>query len=403
MCGIAAILNSETADQRGLSSLIKDLALVTQVRGLDSTGLYQMDSKRDLISYKKAVDASTFVQLPKTSKILNHAGLAYATVVHCRQATTGGVKDMVAHPFIHETEDNIPDFAFVHNGTLAAWDSKAYESDTEYLAAKVFEEGTIAFEGLPGSWACIWTDTTEDVTYVTRNSERTLYYALVEKKNVMIIASEAGAISWLADRNNLKLEDDAIYTFEEYQMYRIPVDDVRAFTKDKVTKPEKKTTNLTKTSHYNYYDKTYSGGYKTSREIMLEAMTDLTEEVLGKKVNTQAPALPSTLDSNTEEQMSLQYMGADKPILVKVKAGMYDITTSELFLEPTQTLEDRTIMVGDNIVLRQVSPTYAKYLQNYQELVMWVTGYSEGTRLADSFFIAEKPTPGCLHLSTKAA
>lgn len=403
MCGIAAVLNSEKTDVKGLPALMRDLLVVTQVRGMDSTGMYQMKSDRDLVSYKKAIDGSTFTQLPKATTMINHTGYAYATVAHCRKATTGGIKDLIAHPFMHETNDNVPDFGFVHNGTLDTWDKVEYSSDTEYLANKIFVEGTKGFDALPGSWACIWTDLTEDNTYVARNDQRTLFYALLKDKNVMIIASEVGTISWLADRNDLVLEDDAIYAFEEYQAYCIPVDDVRAFTKEAILKPVLK--NAATYKHgYNYHGNS-NGSYKTARETMLDNMRALVNEIKGTvpvtTVNTETLELPKTLEATEQEQLELLYFGVDSPIVIKAVASMYDPTTAELYLECASMPESRVILQGDTIVMRNMTPTYAKYLQGYDELTLFVTGYNDGVSLATSYFIAEKPTPSCLKASKR--
>jgi len=231
MCGLTAVLNSESVRVHGLDGFITDATVTTQLRGMDSTGMYQVDGNLELNSYKKAVDGTTFISLPRAEEMLNDADMSYVTVVHNRKATTGRVNDKNAHPFVHENDEGEDDFALVHNGTISQWDQSKFSTDTQALASRINEKGPEGLDELRGAWSVIWTDMSTQMTYMATNGERPLHYAFVKGKSVVLISSEAGMLSWLAERNKLELQDNAIYEAETHQTYAFPLHDVREFTK----------------------------------------------------------------------------------------------------------------------------------------------------------------------------
>lgn len=392
MCGLTAVLNSESTIVTGLDKFITDAAVTTQLRGMDSTGMYQVDGNLELLSYKKAVDGTTFVQLPRAADMLNDADTAYVTVVHNRKATTGKINDTNAHPFVHEDEQGDADFALVHNGTITAWDSRRFNTDTAALASKVNEEGPQALDDLRGAWSVIWTDMATQVTYMATNGERPLHYAFLKDKSVVLICSEAGMLSWLAERNKLELEDNAIYEADLHQTYAFPLSDVRDFTKTPIRQvtPWQSQTNT-------------ASVYDTRRDAILKAAKTLEEQARNgtltadSALTTVTPLTsrnPKHTPVITKEERDALFAWTGEHEFVAVGTPIYkDGSNNIVYLDPvTDGNPYAHVNRNDAILIKCTSASQAANVMRYHSIELTIHGMD-----SEGYFVAAPPTPGQLH------
>lgn len=392
MCGLTAVLNSEAARVPGLDDFITDATVATQLRGMDSTGMYQVTSNLELASYKKAVDGTTFVGLARAANMLGDADMSYVTVVHNRKATTGKINDRNAHPFVHENDDGDDDFALVHNGTITNWDSRKFDTDTHALASMVNQQGPQALDELCGAWSVIWTDMESQMTYMATNGERPLHYAFVKDKSVVIIASEAGMLSWLAERNKLQLQDDAIYEAETHQTYAFPMHDVRDFTKT----PIKQVTPQT-------YRTNQRTTYDTRRETMLGTIKEIERQAragtLTPESATTVVALTPGIDSQrirggaTDDERDLLYSWTNEHEFICNATPIYkDDANYNVYLDVIPDGNPYS-HAGSNdcVVVRCNSSSQAANMMRYHSVEVTVVGIDE-----QGYLVALPPTTGQL-------
>lgn len=252
MCGIHFVVNSNTTATK-IPNFLSDSFLANQVRGVDSSGIFQLKTKflkgRNTIDsdiYKEADNGSNFLMMKKAQDMLRDSSYAKATVCHVRAATEGKINDENAHPFRVER----PDGTFitgVHNGTLDWWkhrkDAKGFDVDSLWLYHQIAQHGTDAFKAIEGAYALVWFDSAEpDVLNVARNSRRPLHWAWTKDKKTMIAASELGMLGWIADRNNIDLhvEDNTRFWYPEPGvLYKINLSDTQIRDRIRLPEPEK--------------------------------------------------------------------------------------------------------------------------------------------------------------------
>lgn len=218
---------------------IKDMFIVNTVRGDDSTGLFQINKKMDTWMYKEPVNGAAFVTLPKAEKYLRDVDESVLTVGHNRAATAGIVSQENAHPFSHTIGERT--VVGVHNGTLTDWnkiaDAKSFKVDSDWAMYKLAKEGPVdAFEYLRGAFCFVWYDDTAATTLnIARNLQRPMFFAYVKNKDQMIFSSEIGMLGWIANRNNIDIEN-TIYEVEAGKHYKFDMDNPRLFTKTDLVK-----------------------------------------------------------------------------------------------------------------------------------------------------------------------
>lgn len=227
MCGIVFVINSGT-HCNGLDSFFSDALLASQVRGTDSTGVFQIkntfhaQNERDVNFFKKAMPATMYLEDRDAESIIRQVPYSLATVGHVRAATQGNVTVNNAHPFTVKREDGSR-LIGVHNGTLNNWKSKEdgdkFAVDSEWLLNKLAVDGADAFEAFDGAFALVWYDSRKpDKLFLARNDKRPLYYGVSEDGKVMLAASELGMLGWIADRNGFKMKKTDGYSY----MYPLP-------------------------------------------------------------------------------------------------------------------------------------------------------------------------------------
>lgn len=224
MCGIHAVINKANFARTSYEGFMKDGFVAGSLRGMDSSGIMQIDKTGKPFMYKEAVMGPRFIDGKNAIPFLRDAANCPLTIGHVRAATAGKVTHDNAHPFCVNRADGTR-LLGVHNGTLSNWSYKAgaskFDVDSEWALNAIATEGADAFEKFLGAWAFIWWDERhKDKVFVARNDQRTLHFLRTKDKQSMLIASEAGMLAWLAERNRIETED-TVYAFDPGKLYTI--------------------------------------------------------------------------------------------------------------------------------------------------------------------------------------
>ena len=216
ICGLVAVISPkvQTASE---NKIFKDMLVLDQLRGKDSTGMFSVDKTG--VSIAKSVATPTdFLQLSRVTSAIAGASIL---VGHNRHATMGAVNANNAHPFQH---DNI---TLVHNGTLdRAYKLPQFDTDSESVCYQLaqcesWSDTTKYLESIDGAFAFIWYDDVDEALYFIRNEERPLYCVMVQ--DTMYLASERGFLFAALERNNVSIKDLSVFT-------EVPVDTLHCVT-----------------------------------------------------------------------------------------------------------------------------------------------------------------------------
>lgn len=228
MCGIHGVLVANNSGAPfGVNGFMSDGFIAGSVRGIDSSGVFQVDKKKKPFMYKRCLAGPDFIQNNHTKRFITDTNTSLITVGHVRAATHGKVVDDNAHPFIAERPTDDSYIMGVHNGTLNAWqyrpEAKEFDVDSAWAFDSIARLGMDAFKNFHGAFVFAWWDTKEpNILRVVRNKERPLHFVMTKDKKAMLLASEAGMLAWLAERNRCDVTGD-IYTFGVDKEYRIDV------------------------------------------------------------------------------------------------------------------------------------------------------------------------------------
>src|SRR5215469_11761187 len=146
-----------------------------------------------------------------------------AIIGHNRAKTIGDNLAENAHPFVEDKT-----FAMVHNGTLhnhkQIGDTDVDSHALAIVLKKAMDEEDWkkgleeALSKVKGAYACVWYDQKRDQVCMVRNAERPLF--LVKAGSNTLFGSEVGLLTWIATRNNEKVDDiintkvHTLYTFD---------------------------------------------------------------------------------------------------------------------------------------------------------------------------------------------
>ena len=228
MCGQFGFVNVCDTQMRksDLKDWFRQALIVDSLRGTHSTGVATLDNKLDTWQFiKEAMPGWNFVDWQPAKDVINKATQSSVMIGHNRLATTGKINTHTAHPYKYG------DIIGFHNGTLhrselPQWSQ--FEVDSMALINAIHEVGPReAFEKTRGAFATIWLDLANDTLNFIRNSERSLCFAWANHGQTLLFASEAGMLEWLAERNDIGL-DDRVYSFAEGFHYQIDLNNVKA-------------------------------------------------------------------------------------------------------------------------------------------------------------------------------
>lgn len=219
MCGIAGVANSMygTSTDR----FVRDALVAGMLRGMDSTGIMQVDRNGKIYYVKEAVEGLFFLGNKVARQFIDDTCKSAITVTHTRAATQGKVNDDNAHPFVAH-KGNAEPLVGVHNGSLTpAWRTKPgakdFEVDSQWALAHIAARGPEAFKDINGPFAFVWAEADKKgKLFMARNSQRPMHILFTEDRKSMLFASEAGMLSWLAERSNIKTQAEILSLVPDY-------------------------------------------------------------------------------------------------------------------------------------------------------------------------------------------
>lgn len=244
MCGLIASLVAPNHQALHTDDWFRESLIASQVRGLDSTGIFQLARNGQVYTAKAAQNASTFIRSNSVARgLIVDACKEPLTVGHVRAATQGGVVDANAHPFKVEREDKSY-VVGVHNGTLKGWKDKEGGKDQDVDSAWAFnvfaKEGPVdAFEYFNGAFAFIWFDSRfPDHVWMARNDERPLHFFLPKDGKEMLVASELGMLGWLSQKHGYKpqAEGNSFFWLNSKKIYKFNLKKIGEY--DELDRPE---------------------------------------------------------------------------------------------------------------------------------------------------------------------
>jgi hypothetical protein len=245
MCGIHGVINKSFQAKREFTSFMDNAFVVNTLRGMDSAGIFQVDKDFRPYSHKMNVPGFAFAESKQAKRFFSDADNSIITVGHVRAATHGKVTIDNAHPFVVGKPSG-KRLIGVHNGTIHNWKqhktSNLYDVDSEWALSRIAADGIDAFEDFAGAYAFVWWDEdTPDKLYMGRNSERPLHILQTKTKDSILFASEAGMLSWLAERNKIDTADE-LFLLEEQKIYTFDLSKVGKIEWTKAFMPKFKST-----------------------------------------------------------------------------------------------------------------------------------------------------------------
>ena len=217
MCGIVGYITDETtlgAEKR--AKYLAQALTVDVLRGEDSTGVYVVPHEHTDITqrhagwFKSLASGPDFVDKKEYKDLMMHTADYKYAVGHNRFATMGAIDVDSAHPF---QEGPI---TLVHNGTLDTTynlpipmhELDDVDVDSHTICHNLVEHDVDSVVSeLCGAFALVWHDSRDDSLNIVRNTKRPLHMARVKNQKTIIFASEGGMLHWIAERNQMQLED----------------------------------------------------------------------------------------------------------------------------------------------------------------------------------------------------
>lgn len=319
MCGIVGIAGPGIIHWD--LDVLRQLAYVSGLRGMDSTGVFQGKSNKNYFGKEKNthlieksnIDVSFFMQFHKSFEGGNREVLSDTRnnfyCVHTRAATRGAISKDNAHPF------EFSKYIGCHNGTLM--DTKYSErnkTDSELLIKDINDNGIIpVLQKLdPGSAyvLVLYNKETGELTFA-RNNQRSLFVCFNQYRGVMYWASEKWMLEHIMARNNENILNDDIRFFEPNCVYTVHPSDIRVGT-DAVFDKEK------------FTPKTFGHSYQGYKGVWnRDALENWSARQESKK--------KEEADSNEQSQKPNEKVSEDKD-------EKSDVLSTELILQHQQQL-----------------------------------------------------------------
>lgn len=211
MCGLVGCAGMlGVAHEKALSQLL----IIDQLRGTHSVGLLGVDFEKKWSLSRSTSTPALALQSQEFKDTFK--GVNRLFIGHNRYATQGAVNLENAHPFHFEN------IIGAHNGTLhTEFDlpvqKHAVDSQNLYASLAALSSMEKLSPKIDGAFALTWYDMGDEKLHICRNSERTLYYTFTEDQKVVFWASEAGMLSFILGRTNIK--HGPIVAFETAKEY----------------------------------------------------------------------------------------------------------------------------------------------------------------------------------------
>ena len=234
------MINKALVAKREFTQFMDNAFIVNTLRGTDSAGVFQVDKNFKPFMHKMNVPGYMFAEAKQAKRFFSDADSSLLTVGHVRAATHGKVNIDNAHPFVMVKPDGSR-LIGVHNGTINNWKSQKgaddYDVDSEWALNEIAKDGVDAFERFAGSYAFVWWDeSTPDKVYMARNKDRPLHFLQTQSKDSILFGSEAGMLSWLAERAKIDTAE-SIYSLEEQKLYTFDLSKTGNITWSKINLP----------------------------------------------------------------------------------------------------------------------------------------------------------------------
>ena len=201
MCGLVGMAGNITRD---MEQVFRTMLYVDVIRGEHSTGVAGVNKYSGQVTVVKALGPPTGLYGLDVFR-RDIANVSNKVLIgHNRFATRGAISVDNAHPF------RAGHITGAHNGTLTnKWefpDQQKYGTDSEALYNLIASEGVEkGVSSACGAYALTFYDAREETINLIRNDQRTLYYALTEKEDAIIWASEKWMIEVACKRHGVKL------------------------------------------------------------------------------------------------------------------------------------------------------------------------------------------------------
>lgn len=232
MCGLVGMFSSSMLSRVELNAL-KELFMLTQLRGTDSTGMVTAD-----LLYKREYNlekcAGSFLDFTENCPDVLQALRANFVMGHCRYATKGSINSENAHPYAFKK------ILGMHNGTLTdrrfsphyyelpkAIRGKHTDSYLFYRELnKVLEAGgklddVIKDMEYDSAYAMVYWNYMSTVS-LFRNADRPLFIGVEKTNGTVVIASEERYINFISNSKLefiiTKVETDTLYEIDLKQI-----------------------------------------------------------------------------------------------------------------------------------------------------------------------------------------
>lgn len=226
------------------------MGVISQIRGTDSAGLYQIKSnvhQRNQADFEEIYKTNgTFIELLDDLSLMKNSRLLDTVMVdvimgHVRAATRGAITEQNAHPFICRN------LVGMHNGTLK--DDK-YKHATKTDSELMFQD--MAWNGIPevlssldkqSAYTVVIYDKHEKCLFFAKNDKRPLHFALLKERNVLYWASEKLILQLALKRKGIEadyfgIKDNVVYRLRTARVDRLKQDKMFSIVEDMNPPPE---------------------------------------------------------------------------------------------------------------------------------------------------------------------
>lgn len=257
MCGIVGMAGR--LEYKHIQAF-KDMLIVNQLRGRDSTGVIRVNNTGGDRWMKRVGPPEYLIETKEYDKEIEVHG-AKILIGHGRAKTMGDAIHRNAHPFDHG------DIVGVHNGTLRNWSGmeryRDFDVDSDCLYWNINEYGlreTISKLDNNGAWALVYWNRADGTLNFIRNAERPLYFAHSEDNKVMFWASEPWYFSTLTRKGITLAKDNNGASF-----YPLPIETHLSFKINGAATEPKDIFTLTVTKDVKGEVRSYTGNVHTNR------------------------------------------------------------------------------------------------------------------------------------------